>query len=92
MIDISIESTDLETRQKRDGGSYVVQTAYAHTSDRNGPKRYPEEIRIFPKKDPQGKPIPYPMGDYQMADHCIRVQNGFLDLGFVELTPLKKAK
>ena len=89
-FEVSIESTDLETREKKAGGSYVVQTAYAHTFDRNGPKRYPEEIRVFPKKDPQGKPLAYPMGDYKIAERCMRVNNGFLELGFIELEPLSK--
>jgi hypothetical protein len=92
MIEITIESTDLETRNKKTGGSYTVQTAYAHTFDRTGPKRYPEEIRIFPPKGPDGKPIPYPMGDYYLSPHCIRVDNGYLSLGFVELQPIKKQK
>ena len=91
-MQITVEDTQLETRTKAGGkGTYQVQKAYAHTFNRNGtPKRYPEEIVIFPQRDPAGNPTPYQKGDYQLAPDAISVKNGFLDLGFINLIPVKK--
>jgi len=92
MFEVTVESVDLETRNKKGGGTYQVQTAYAHTFTSEGPKRYPEEIRIFPKRDAQGKTSPYPPGEYVIHPKCLHVRNGFLELGFVELMPKRKEK
>lgn len=90
-IHIEIHSSDMETRNKRGGGTYQVQKAFVHTVDRNGePKRYPEEFAFFPPKDNQGNPLPYSKGDYTLDPSSIRVANGFLELGFPKLIPLKK--
>jgi len=90
MITIDIENQDLETRNKRDGGTYQVQKAYAHLLDRNGePERYPREISIFPPKDGQGMSIPYKPGTYKPSPTCFQVKNGFLQFGFLSLVPNK---
>lgn len=89
---ISVESTSLQTRNKKGGdGTYQVQQAYAHTFGQDGPKRYPEEINVFPPRDNNGNPIPYQKGDYHIAPDCLRVQNGFLDLGFLRLVPVSNS-
>ena len=91
-IAIDIESSVLETRNKKGGGTYQVQEAFAHTTDQNGnPRRYPERINIFPPKDPQGHSIPYQPGPYVLAPQSIKVSNGFLELGFPQLIPMSQA-
>lgn len=89
-IVIDIESTELITRSKKGGGTYQVQEAFAHTTDRNGvPARYPERINLFPPRDNQNNSIPYLKGQYVLAPQSIRVVNGFLELGFPQLVPVK---
>lgn len=90
-ICIEVESTQIEQRNKKGGGVYEVQHAYFQEFNRDGsPKRYPREIVVFPKKDSQGKSIPYQKGSYTLAPHSLLVSgNGFLELGFVELIPVK---
>ena len=91
MITIDIETQDLETRKKRDGGTYQVQSAYVHLFDRNGqPERYPRQISVFPPKDPSGNSVPYKPGVYTLSSRCFQVKNGFLDFGFVQLEPAKR--
>ena len=93
MIKIDIETSETEIRNKRGGGTYTVQTAYAHTTDRNGnPQRYPERFNIFPPKDDRGNPIPYQPGSYKLASQSIRVSNGFLELAFPQLVPITSAQ
>lgn len=90
MINIDIETQDLETRNKRDGGTYEVQKAFAHLLDRNGqPERYPREIAVFPPKDGQGKSIAYKPGKYVPSPTCFQVKNGFLQFGFLSLILVK---
>jgi len=90
MIQIDIESSEVETRNKRAGGTYQVQKGFAHTFDKNGePKRYPEEVAFFVPKDNSGNAVPYKPGKYKLAPQVLRVNNGFLDLGFPVLEPLK---
>lgn len=90
MISIDIETSDIELRNKKSGGTYHVQTAYVHTVDRNGkPQRYPERCNIFPPRDNNGTPMPYQPGTYTLAPQTIRVVNGFLELGFPQLIPVK---
>lgn len=91
-IAIDIESAILETRNKKGGGTYQVQEAFAHTTDPYGnPRRYPERINLFPPKDAQGNVIPYAPGSYVLAPQSIKVNNGFLELGFPQLIPLQQA-
>lgn len=91
-IAIDIESTNLETRNKKGGGTYQVQEAFAHTTDNHGnPRRYPERINIFPPKDSQGNVMPYAPGSYILAPQSIKVSNGFLELGFPQLIPMSQA-
>ncbi|OZY83160.1 hypothetical protein CBP51_00125 [Cellvibrio mixtus] len=91
-IAIDIESANLETRNKKGGGTYQVQEAFAHTTDNHGnPRRYPERINIFPPKDAQGNVIAYPPGSYILAPQSIKVNNGFLELGFPQLIPMSQA-
>lgn len=88
---IDIESPEIETRKGKNG-DYVVQIAYAHTVQRDGsPKRYPEQFAIFPPKDRDGTPIPYKPGKYMLDPRTFRVSNGFLEMGFAQLTPVHKA-
>ena len=90
-LQIEIETADLETRQKKGGeGSYQVQRAYVHTLNRDGsPKRYPEEIALFPPKDNSNNPIPYKPGKYVLDPRSFRVQGGFLDMSFPQLVAVK---
>ena len=88
MIKIDIEDTNIEIRNKRGGGTYSVQAAYAHTHDRNGqPNRYPERFNIFPPRDEKGNAIPYQPGTYVIAPQSLRINNGFLELAFPQLIP-----
>ena len=87
---IDIEETQLETRTKKDGGTYQVQKGYAHTVDQNGgPKRYPEQITIFPPRDGQGNPVAYKEGQYELSARSFKIERGFLELGFINLVPYK---
>lgn len=89
-MQIDIEEATLETRQKKGGGSYQVQIGYVHTVDRSGnPNRYPEKIALFPQRTEGGEPIPYKPGKYRIGERCFRVNNGFLELGFLQLEPVK---
>lgn len=91
-IKIDIESEFLETRNKKGGGTYQVQEAFAHTTDNHGnPRRYPERISLFPQRDSSGQSIPYKMGHYILSPQSIKVDNGFLALGFPALIPLAEA-
>jgi len=89
---ISIESEDLETRQKRDkSGNYSIQQGYAHLVEKDGsPMRYPVQCQVFPPRNAEGAPIAYKKGQYIIADTSFRVaQNGFLEIGFMNLIPAK---
>lgn len=91
-IAIDIESTNLETRSKKGGGTYQVQEAFVHTTDQHGnPRRYPERINLFPPRDNNGNPIPYRAGSYILAPQSIRVNNGYLELAFPQLVPMQEA-
>lgn len=90
MIKIDIESEAIELRNKKAGGTYSIQRAYLHTTDYDGtPKRYPEEISIFPRKNDNGDVVPYKKGTYTISDSSFKVDNGFLALGFPSLSPVK---
>jgi len=92
-IKIDIESEFLETRNKKGGGTYQVQEAFAHTTDNHGnPRRYPERISLFPQRDSAGQSIPYKMGHYILSPQSIKVDNGFLALGFPALIPITEAQ
>ena len=91
-IAIDIESTNLETRNKKGGGTYQVQEGFAHTTDQHGnPRRYPERINIFPPRDSHGNSIPYKPGSYILAPQSLKVTNGFLELGCPQLLPMSEA-
>ena len=94
MIKIDIESANVETRTKKNGGGqYHVQEGFAHTFNNSGePNRYPERFTVFVPKDNNGNPIPYQPGTYTLAQHCIRIENGFLGLGFPQLIPIGQKK
>ena len=89
---INIKKSNIKKRQKKDGGNYYVQYAYAHTHDRdNKPNRYPEKIAVFPSRDQNGRAIAYPPGQYEVQENSFRVaNNGFLELGFLNLKARKK--
>lgn len=87
---IDIESEQLEERTKKAGGTYKVQIAYAHTTDRTGaPSRYPQQINVFPPMAADGSVTPYKKGQYNIAPQSYRVNNGFLEQGFLQLMPAK---
>lgn len=87
---VTVESLELQTNKKKDGGTYQTQVGYAHVLDRDGkPRRYPVEIKLFPPKDAQGAIKPYPPGEYFVSPKCFHVDAGFLKAGFIELEPLK---
>lgn len=90
MLKIEIENENMIVRQKKDGsGSYAVQTAWAHTSDRDGAlKRFPEEIEVFCQRDDLNKPQPYKIGMYQPAPNSLRVSYKRLEFGFMSLVPV----
>lgn len=94
MLQIDIESTEIIERQKRDrSGSYFQQQAYVHTCDRDGrPMRHPELIFIFVPKDERGQPQPYKQGKYTLAPQSLVVRNRQLDLGFLNLVPMKPSQ
>ena len=90
MIKIDIETDQLIQRNKKDGsGVYYQQQAFAHTTDNMGnPKRYPEEIRIFPPKGNAGSVMPYKPGSYKLAPQSLRVQREQIELGYPVLLPI----
>ena len=92
MIKIEIEKQEAIERIKKDkSGNYYVQTAWAYTYDRDGrKKRFPEEIEIFVQRDDRGTPLPLPAGDYKISPQSVRVKYRSLELGFLQLEPLKK--
>jgi hypothetical protein len=91
-IAIDIESEFLETRNKKGGGTYQIQEAFAHTTDKNGkPLRYPERISLFPQRDASGASIPYKVGQYILSPQSIKVDSGFLALAFPVLIPMSEA-
>ena len=91
MITIDIETSDLETLNKKAGGTYQLQSAYVHLLDRNGePERYPREIKVFPPRDPSGNSVGYRPGKYTLSPRSFRINNGRLELAFVNLDPLVK--
>ena len=92
MLIIDIETPDLLTLNKKAGGTYQLQSAYAHLVGRDGqPERYPREIKIFPSRDPAGNPVGYAPGQYRLSPRSFTVNNGRLELGFASLDPIKKS-
>ena len=90
MIRIEINEQVAIERQKKDGsGNYYLQTAYAHTVDRDGKaKRYPEEIEIFVQRDDRGTPMPYAPGMYKVSPNSLRVSYRKLEMGFLNIQPI----
>jgi hypothetical protein len=90
MIKIDVESDQLISRNKKDGsGVYYQQEAFAHTSDQYGnPKRYPEQIFIFPQRDAAGSVVAYKPGTYKLAQQSLRVVRNQIELGFPVLVPI----
>ncbi|PCI36853.1 MAG: hypothetical protein COB50_04220 [Thiotrichales bacterium] len=90
-MDITIEETLLITKQSKAGKPYSIQKAYVHLVNNDGsPKRYPEEISIFPSRDKDGNPIPYQKGEYYLDDTSFVVERGFLQLNFVNISKKNK--
>lgn len=92
MLLIDIETSDLETLNKKDGsGTYHLQSAYVHLLGRDGqPERYPREVKVFPPRDPSGNAVGYRPGKYSLSPRSFRINNGRLELGFVNLDPVEK--
>lgn len=89
MVQIDIESEEIQERQGKKG-AYHVQTGYCHTFGRDGkPERYPREFALFPQRDNQGRPVPYKKGTYSIHPQSFRINNGFLELAFPTLVPVK---
>jgi uncharacterized protein YijF (DUF1287 family) len=90
-LQIDIEDKKVFHKTSKQNKPYYIQEAHVHTVDRNGePRRYPELINIFLQKDERGNPIPHEPGKYELAKTSFQVRNGYLELGFVNLIPLKK--
>lgn len=90
-IHVAIEENTLIQKQSKAGKPYYVQKAYAHLTEQDGsPKRYPEQIMVYPLRDEHGNSIPYPKGDYTLSNRSFSVERGYLQLGFPTLTPMKK--
>ena len=91
MLRIDIEDAQVIERTKRDNsGVYHQQVGYAYTHDQNGPNRHPEKIFIFVNKDRStGQPKPLPVGKYVLSPSSLRVRNGQLEVGFLNLEPVK---
>ena len=94
MLQIDIESNEVIERHKRDGsGIYHQQEAYVHTVDRDGrPNRYPEPIYLYVPKDERGNPQPRQPGKYTISPTSLVVRNRQLELGYLNLEPLKKSQ
>ena len=89
---ISIEDTNLIQRtSKKTNKPYFQQQAYAHLVNTDGsPKRYPQEILIFPQRDNAGNAVAYQKGDYNLLDSSFSINNfGSLELNFVNLQKIK---
>ncbi|OZY85475.1 hypothetical protein CBP51_00020 [Cellvibrio mixtus] len=83
-IAIDIESANLETRNKKGGGTYQVQEAFAHTTDNHGnPRRYPERINIFPPKDAKVMSLPIHPAPIFWLRNLSRLITDFLSLVFL---------
>lgn len=80
------------TNKKGQPAKFYVQTAYAHTLDREGnTPPYPEKIEVGLDTDPlTGMPKPYTPGEYQLHPSAVYVdRNGRLAIS-PRLTPWKK--
>ena len=90
-ITIDIESTNSISKISNAGKPYHLQTAYAHTFDREGElERYPRQCQIIIRSD-GNMPIPYQIGTYTLAPSAIKVgEYGSLELGYPELVSVKK--
>ncbi len=92
MIKVKVTKPGFETYNKKDGsGTYCIQTAWAYTHDRNGIKEFPEELRLFVRKDEQGQPMPYAVGEYTVEPSSLMVNNGNLEIRFLSLRPLMQS-
>lgn len=93
MIKIEIPSQDCIQRNKsqaKGGGVYYLQTAYAHTFNRDGTlNQYPEKLEIYTVTNDQGVPQPYPVGDYTLDPTSFYVKDGRLQM-FTRLKPMKQ--
>jgi hypothetical protein len=91
MLRIDIESDKVIERNKKSGGHYYQQEAYVHIVGRDGPERYPQKIYLYVPVE-GGNPAPKKPGKYSLAPSSLRVSNGQLELGFVNLQPLQQTK
>lgn len=88
MLRIDIESADVIERPKKAGGFYYQQVAYVHIVGRDGPERYPQKIFLYVPIE-GGNPAPKKPGKYILSPSSLRVSNSQLELGFVNLEPVK---
>ena len=94
MIKIEIKDAVAQNfTSKKTGKPYFKQVAWAHVVDRNNkPEPYPTRIMLFLNTNEQGQPIPHDVGEYKLMPSSLSVgQFGDLQIGFVNLEPLKKA-
>ena len=85
---IDIETDKVIERKKKAGGFYHQQEAYVHIVGRDGPERYPQKIFLY-VPEVNGKPDPQPPGKYILSPSSLRVSNSQLELGFINLEPVK---
>lgn len=95
MIQITVAQDTIRVisyTDKRTGkpAKFYVQTAYAHTVDKQGNRPpYPEKIELPLDRDEHGQPLAHPPGEYALHPSAIYVdRNGRLQVG-VRLAPLK---
>ena len=88
MLRIDIETDKVIERNKKAGGFYYQQEAYAHIVGRDGPERYPQKIFLYVPVE-NGNPAPQKPGKYTLNASSLRVSNSQLELGFVNLEPVK---
>ena len=89
MIKVTVERTDLTTRNKKDGsGTYQLQTAWAHLVRDGRVEDHPTRIEVFPPRNDAGMVVPYQPGDYSIDDESYRVSYGRIEIGFLRLKPV----
>lgn len=89
MLKVEVPSSEIIERRSKAGNLYYQQPVYVHTKDRNGnSKPYPEEVLIFCRRDGD-RPVAYEPGFYTFSPDMLRVNSKRLEVGFIELRPLK---
>lgn len=94
-IRVSVNSTDIRNHSgvsAKSGKPYSLnfQTIWIHLLDRAGNRNpYPEKVEVI-LDAPDGKPVAYPVGEFELNDASIYIdRSGNLALRPL-LTPLKK--